>query len=128
MSLTAADILSSSGKYPERAAVATADVIANAAETAARVNKLGLTALSVSSGFRPATINVHVKGAAVRSHHIMGRAVDLVDADGSIGKWCLANLDALEKAGLWLEDPSYTKVWCHLQTVPPKSGKRVFQP
>lgn len=126
--MNAQDVLTSSGKYPEREKDASDEVRANAAETARRVSLLGLTPLSVSSGFRPAAINVHVKGAAVRSNHIMGRAVDLVDTDRSIVKWCLANLDKLKEVGLWMEEPASTPGWCHLQTVPPKSGNRVFKP
>jgi hypothetical protein len=34
----------------------------------------------------------------------------------------------LEEAGLFMESPSKTPRWVHFQTVPPKSGKRIFIP
>jgi hypothetical protein len=34
----------------------------------------------------------------------------------------------LESYGLFREDPDWTKGWVHLQSVPPVSGKRTFQP
>jgi len=40
----------------------------------------------------------------------------------------LANTDKLEAIGLWLEHPESTPRWCHVQIVPPASGKRVFRP
>ena len=48
--------------------------------------------------------------------------------EGEIDAWCMDHLDFLAEAGLWLEHPSATKGWCHLQQVPPKSGRRVFYP
>lgn len=82
----------------------------------------------VSSGYRPAAINATVKGAAKKSNHMICLACDFADKDGELDKWCMANLDKLEEAGLYLEDPAATPNWCHLQAVPPKSGKRVFKP
>lgn len=84
----------------------------------------------VSSGWRPPQVNAATKGAAAKSHHIHGRAIDLFDADGDIDAWAMSQdgLAALKKIGLWLEHPSKTPGWCHLQTVPPGSGNRVFMP
>lgn len=84
----------------------------------------------VSSGWRPPQINGQVKGAAVRSKHMTGQAIDLYDPDGLIDEYLMSEagqrtLIALE---LWLEHPSATKNWAHIQTVPPKSGRRVFYP
>jgi len=86
------------------------------------------TDLVVSSGYRPEAINAAVKGAAKRSNHIACLAVDLHDPDGALDTWCLENQKALELCGLWLEHPDSTPNWCHLQCVPPKSGRRVFRP
>ena len=41
--------------------------------------------------------------------------------------------EVLAEVGLWLEDPRWTfdpkgDHWVHLQTVPPRSGNRVFVP
>lgn len=82
----------------------------------------------VSSGWRPPTINAGVRNAAKRSNHMTGNAVDFADPKGIMGDWCLANLQELERAGLWLEHPDATATWCHLQRVPPRSGNRVFRP
>lgn len=84
--------------------------------------------MHVSSGWRPAAVNAATSGAAKKSNHMLGRACDFKDTDGAIGAWCLANLKLLEEYGLWMEDPASTKGWCHLQSVPPGSGKRVFKP
>jgi hypothetical protein len=84
----------------------------------------------VVSGWRPPQINAATKGAAPRSNHISGRAIDLYDPDGDLDAWSMSDAGhaELEKIGLWLEHPSKTLGWCHIQTVPPKSGKRVFMP
>lgn len=39
-----------------------------------------------------------------------------------------ANQHVLVKLGLWMEHPSATPSWLHVQTVPPGSGNRVFYP
>lgn len=88
------------------------------------------TGTLVSSGWRPPAINAGTPGAAVNSKHMTGQAVDLYDPDGDLDDWCLsvAGLAELERIGLWLEHPAATKGWCHLQTVPPRSKRRVFYP
>lgn len=83
----------------------------------------------VSSGWRPATLNAHTPGAAVRSKHITGEAVDLYDPEGAVDDWCMTHLPPIShEIGLWMEHPSATKGWCHLQSVPPRSGNPVFYP
>lgn len=82
----------------------------------------------VSSGYRPPEINKGVAGAAKRSNHMLCLACDFKDTDGSLGAWCLANLKVLEECGLYLEHPSATRGWVHLQVVAPRSGNRVFYP
>lgn len=114
---------------------------ANAAETVARINLL-ISVLSaagvsqpinpatkspVSSGWRPARINVQAHGA-VNSKHMTGQACDLYDPDGDIDEWALTHPDVLAKIGLWQEHPAATKGWAHFQTVAPRSGNRVFYP
>lgn len=89
--------------------------------------KYGLP-LKISSGWRPPSLNSKVKGAAPKSNHQKGLACDFFDPEGKLDAWCMQNLDFLEEIGLWLEHPDATPKWCHLQCVPPKSGKRVFRP
>lgn len=94
----------------------------------ALLEEAGILDCEVSSGWRPAAVNAATKGAAKKSNHMLGFAVDIVDIDGKLDKWCMANLPVLERLGLWLEHPNSTPSWCHLQIVPPRSGRRVFQP
>ena len=82
----------------------------------------------VTSGWRPPQVNAGISNAAPRSKHMLGLAIDLADPEGELDDWCMDNLDVLEQLGLYLEHPSATKSWCHVQCVPPKSGKRVFYP
>lgn len=84
----------------------------------------------VSSGWRPPAINESTPGAAVRSLHMTGQAIDLYDPDGDLDDWLLSDSGqtALAQVGMWLEHPAATKGWAHLQTMPPRSGRRVFYP
>lgn len=84
----------------------------------------------VSSGWRPAAINAGIANAAPRSKHMTCEAVDIYDPDGDLDDWLMGadGQAALTKCGLWLEHPSATKSWSHLQIVPPRSGRRVFYP
>lgn len=75
-------------------------------------------------GFRPQ----NATQGAPKSTHKIGKGIDLYDPLNEIDYWCMQNLDKLEDIGLWLEHPSATKHWCHLQSVGPRSGRRVFYP
>ena len=82
----------------------------------------------VTSGYRTLAINSATPNSAPRSKHLTCQAVDLSDPDGELDDWCMDNQKQLEQVGLWMEHPSATKGWCHLQIVPPRSGKTVFFP
>lgn len=84
----------------------------------------------VNSGWRPPAVNAAIPTAAVNSKHMTGEAIDLADPDGDLDEWLLteAGQRALEELGLWMEHPAATKGWSHIQTRPPKSGRRVFYP
>ena len=77
-------------------------------------------------GFRPQSCPI----GAPNSNHKEGKGVDVWDFDGSIDAWCNSprGLLACEKCGIWLEDQGHTPGWVHMQSIPPKSGKRVFLP
>jgi len=109
----------------------TPELRGNARDIVERVNQLlqraGIAA-QISSGWRPAAINANVPGAARHSKHISCLAIDLHDREGALDAWCMAHLAVLEELGLWLEHPAATPGWCHLQTCPPRSGNRVFEP
>jgi len=79
---------------------------------------------STFGGFRPQ----NCPQGAPQSSHKEGLAVDRYDPDGSIDKWCLANLDRLESCGIYIEHPDATLHWSHWTTKAPKSGRRVFYP
>ena len=84
---------------------------------------------TVNSGWRPPEVNSSTPNAALKSKHMTGNAVDLADPDGDLDDWCSENDgERLVTYGLWMESPAATKGWCHLQNLPPKSGKRVFYP
>jgi hypothetical protein len=109
----------------------TEELWANAVVTVERANALltrsGLQR-GVNSGWRPAVVNAAVKNAARHSKHILCLAIDIDDDDNALDAWCMAHQKVLKEIGLWLEHPTATPRWCHVQTVPPRSGKRVFHP
>lgn len=84
----------------------------------------------VSSGWRPPSVNAATPGAAPNSKHMTGQAVDIYDPDGELDNWLITDegLAALTEIGLWIEHPSATKGWCHIQSLPPKSRNKVFFP
>lgn len=84
--------------------------------------------MTVSSGWRPPSLNATVKNAAKKSNHMLGLACDFVDSGGELDAFCMKNLNVLEELGLYLEHPDATQGWSHFQCVSPKSGNRVFRP
>lgn len=88
--------------------------------------------LQITSGLRSDEQQMELiqqgKSNAVHSKHCAGAAADILDEDGSIGKWAMENLESIARMGLWIEHPDYTKGWLHVQIMAPKSGKRVFIP
>jgi hypothetical protein len=87
-----------------------------------------ITASPLTSGWRPRAINITTPGAAPFSWHIECCAGDLYDPEGALDGWCLSHQSELERIGLYMEHPAATKGWCHVQTVAPRSGRRVFYP
>lgn len=92
---------------------------------------------SVNSGWRPRAVNDATANSGANSMHITGEAVDLNDPDRTLATWCIDNIDVLVSLGLWMEHPAWClKVddkgvvwkWVHLQTRPPKSGRRIYRP
>jgi hypothetical protein len=136
--ITVNDVLTASGRYPERATrPECTDVIkANAQALCNKVNafldELGYTGKrDVTSGFRPLSVNEVTSNAGKKSHHLTGNALDILDdKDQTLAKLAESRSDLLEKYGLYMEDHRNTKGkntnWFHVQVLPPKSGKRVF--
>lgn len=82
----------------------------------------------VTSGWRPAWHNATIANAAPKSKHISGEAIDIADPEGALDNHLFDFRTLLSEHGLWMEHPSATKGWTHLQCVPPRSGNRVFFP
>lgn len=121
------------GRDKEYANELTDEIRGNAEVTVAKVNELlersGFKSIcTINSGWRPGSVNDATANAAKSSKHLTGQACDLPDVGSVLRSWAMDNLDVLEDIGLWAEDPRYTPTWLHVQTVPPKSGKRVFIP
>lgn len=81
----------------------------------------------VVSGWRPGSVNKATKGASPNSKHVLCQAIDIEDVNRELSNWCLNNPDILASLDLYMEDPRDAVTWVHLQTVPPKSGKRIFR-
>lgn len=86
----------------------------------------------VTSGFRSEEDQKRIykdkPRVPLHSAHLVGKAADIADRDGSLAAFCYANVPLLEKCGLWLEDPTYTRGWVHFQSIAPASGSRFFRP
>lgn len=86
----------------------------------------------VSSGWRPPSYNKKVVGAAKGSHHQTGHAIDIKDMDGRLRNLILREEfmgeSLLAVYELYLEDPTFTPTWIHLQDIPPRSGNYIFKP
>lgn len=63
---------------------------------------------------------------APNSKHKLGQAVDVYDPDDALDNWLTDQ--KLMFYGLYREHPSATPRWCHIQSVPPRSGRRTFMP
>lgn len=133
--LTVFDIVTASGKYPDRyeAEDFTPDVLANIQVTKSKINlilyDLGIRSAVVSSGFRPRNVNEKIATASKKSAHLLGQGVDLEDPKGSIKNAIVKNPHLLAKHGLWMEAPEFTPGWCHLDWCErPERLIRIFKP
>lgn len=79
----------------------------------------------VSSGYRPGHYNRDAGGSAT-SAHLTCQAVDILDPRQELSTFLLHNQNILAQCNMYMEDPSQTKTWCHLQIRPTK--ERVFKP
>lgn len=123
------------GRDTRYAADCTREIQRNAMNTVDAVNRLlvlaeadGLVRNTVSSGWRPKSINDATRNAATRSNHVVALACDIDDPDRALAQWCISNLDKVAECGIYLEDPRWSPTWLHMQIVPPGSGKRIFIP
>lgn len=80
----------------------------------------------VTSGYRSTEYNKQIGGAR-NSKHTKGQAIDILDTDGRIFKWCKSNEGVLRQIGLWVENRQGP--WVHFQSVPYrtyKTNKSIF--
>ena len=82
----------------------------------------------VNSGWRPPEINERTPGAAPRSKHMTGQAIDIADPEGRSGRMVPDAPGRRWNASGCGWKPGKHKGWTHVQIVPPKSGHRVFYP
>jgi hypothetical protein len=127
------------GRDKQFASELTGEIVGNAKVSMERVNRLlamfyaanpTVGRRDANSGWRPKAVNTGTKGSSPTSLHMVGKAVDVDDDDEALDNWLKTpqGMQALVMCELWLEHPGYTPRWCHLQTIPPKSGNRVFIP
>lgn len=77
----------------------------------------------------------------LKSKHMTGYACDFADADKKLAHWVFDNLDWCKENGFYFENFGMnistnkwdskcdkTPTWLHIQIVPPKSGRTVFNP
>jgi len=133
--LTLNDWITSSGKYPERVTSLELNYDVKSAATVLvdKINalgrKLGLGKLPISSGFRPTSVNSNIKGAAKKSGHTYGKAVDFVDVDGKLKELVAKNPEILRELGLFMEDGVATPTWLHLDYISRADRpSRIFKP
>jgi len=75
-------------------------------------------------GFRPGDSHT----GAPNSTHKDGQGVDRYDPERRLAAWILAHPEILKECDLWTEDFRWTPGWVHLQSIPPRSKKRVYIP
>lgn len=125
------DYLTTQGRHPERLKFVDDEIRKNAAVLLDHVNAIlaeyGHGEKRITSGYRDPTSNA-AAGGAKYSWHMRGLAVDIDDLAGNFGAWLMEDESRLRRHGLYAEDPRFTKSWVHLQTEPPRSGKRIFRP
>jgi hypothetical protein len=88
-----------------------------------RLRDLYRKPMSVTSGYRCPVHNKAI-GGAKRSAHLTGEAADISDPKGDLKLFCTEAV--LQAVGLWMEHPSATPGWAHLQVRP--VGTRIFRP
>lgn len=94
-----------------------------------KINALGYKPpMYATSCLRSIKDQQRINPKAMGSSHLYGCAVDIADPKGELSGWLQVSLATLMDCGLWMENPEYTKGWCHLQSYAPKSMKRIFNP
>lgn len=82
----------------------------------------------VNSGYRTVEEQHRVDPNHPQSAHIFGCAVDLEDYDFELWYWLVDNINTVKMLGLYLEDEFADSGHVHIQSIPPKSGRIIFEP
>lgn len=107
------------------------EVLANLKDLLAKLNAVRTLygkPMVINSGLRSQEDQERINPKAPKSKHLMGQAADIRDVDGKFTDWIKANMSTMENIGFWFEDFAHTIGWCHMQSTPPGSGRRVFIP
>ena len=83
---------------------------------------------AIRSGFRRPEDNAKVAQPKGHSSHLTCQAVDLEDNDRRLTQFITGTPIILVELGLYMEHPSATPTWVHVQTRPVPSGHRIFYP
>jgi hypothetical protein len=128
--ITVDDVLTSDGKFPERASLADSNVKHRIEVLLPLVieflSHYG-TRPEISSGYRDPASNAKAGGSA-KSAHCEGRAIDFKDPKGHLAAFARANKALLAALKLYCEDPAYTPGWLHITDRPPRSRSIFFKP
>ena len=116
-----------------------AEIQKNLKELLEKINKirdLYGKPMTVTSGLRTMEDHLRIyaeknitdpKKIPMKSKHLSGFAVDILDSDGKLNAWCKANEKSLKEIGFWLE--TRQGPWQHFQIRPYGSyseGKTLF--
>ncbi len=105
---------------PEATAQVKADAVLLCALVTLFLNEIGWNgSRDIVSGFRTSAANAATPGAAAKSGHMSGHAVDLEDDKDQQILWkiCAAHSDTLRKYNLFLEAKEATIGWVHIDNV-----------
>jgi hypothetical protein len=113
----------------------TAEIRANAKELLRRVNALlsDITTLTgmrfddivISSGWRPQAINANTQGAAKKSLHMTGKAIDIADKHRILYSLIIKHADLLHKHKLWMESLLSAPTWVHLDMSESRTDRNI---
>lgn len=84
--------------------------------------------ITMNSGYRSLEDQMKINPKAPNSKHCECAAIDLGDQDHNFRYWCLTHINYLIELELYMEDPSHTLTWIHLQCIAPHSGHTIFIP
>lgn len=82
----------------------------------------------VTSGLRTEAMQSKINPNRMKSAHLTGQAVDILDLEKDVWRWLIDNIKLVRQLKLCLEDKSFTERWVHIQSKPTKYGNIVFVP